>query len=205
MDMLWIQGLKQFMCEIWCEAIDGKRVIEKVSVADGCDCHSPSMSIRLTCGDGVVVKLPREYFERSVFKNPEIAEARSYTLQCKARSEIVEALLTAVADETPNGTITEDNFNELQNLCKELGFKGLAKQFRAFRGKTESDSIDINEFLLLQERIKRYDKYFAKIQDQFNEIMSWKEEMESEMRKSLSHQFRALVRKIDEAVRDYEE
>ena len=65
------------------------------------------MTIRLICGDEVV---PREYFKN----NGGIAAARSYALQCKARSEIVNALLDAAEREWEDLTITEDNFEERQ-------------------------------------------------------------------------------------------
>ena len=51
------------------------------------------MTVRLTCGDGVIVRLPHEYFDRAIFNNPEIAMARSYTLRCEAKSEIVSPIL----------------------------------------------------------------------------------------------------------------
>ena len=91
------------------------------------------MSIKLTCGDGVVLRLHREHFEKSVFNNPEIAVARAYTLRCKARSEIVNGVLDMADGEAETVTITEDNFKELKSLCKELGFRGLDKELRAFR------------------------------------------------------------------------
>ena len=94
------------------------------------------MSIRLACGDGAIVRLSHEYFEKSVFNNPDIAVARSYTLQCKARSEFVNAVLDVADGESETVNITEDNFEELQNLCNELGFRGLDKELLAFRGKT---------------------------------------------------------------------
>ena len=45
------------------------------------------MTIKLTCGDGIVARLAREHFDKSVFNNPEIARGHSYTLRCGARSE----------------------------------------------------------------------------------------------------------------------
>ena len=91
------------------------------------------MTVRITCGDGAVVRLPHEYFEKAVFNNPNIAAGRSYTLQCKARSEIVNAVVDMADGEAETVTITEDNFKELKSLCKELGFRGLDKELRAFR------------------------------------------------------------------------
>ena len=67
------------------------------------------MAIKLTCGDGVVLRLQREHFERSIFNNPKIAVARSYTLLCKARSEIVNAVLDMADGESQTVTITEEN------------------------------------------------------------------------------------------------
>lgn len=65
------------------------------------------MTIRLVCGDGVA-RLPQDYFEKSVFNNPDIAGARSYTLQCKARSETVNALLDWMEGLSEGVTITEE-------------------------------------------------------------------------------------------------
>ena len=113
------------------------------------------MTIRLTCGDGVIVKLAREHFEKSVFNNPEIAAARAYTLRCKARSEIVEAVGDMADGVFQKVTITEDNFEELQNLCKELGFPGLDKELCPFRGEAGSGSADLKEFLQLRECVMR--------------------------------------------------
>lgn len=72
-----------------------------------------SMTIKLTCGDGVIVRVQREYFEKSVFNNPDIAAARSYTLRCQASSRIVNAVMDLADSESEAVTITEDNFEEL--------------------------------------------------------------------------------------------
>lgn len=94
------------------------------------------MAIRLVCGDGVVVTLPHEYFEKSVFNNDEIVVAHSYTLQCKARSQVVSVLLEIVEGTSENVTIPDDTVDELKSLCKELGYAGIDTQLRAFRAKT---------------------------------------------------------------------
>ena len=51
------------------------------------------MTIKLTCSDGVIVRVQREHFEKSVFNNPAIAAARSYTLRCRARPVIVNPVV----------------------------------------------------------------------------------------------------------------
>lgn len=157
-------------------------------------------TIRLICGDEVIVRVPQEYFDKSIFNNPEISGARSHTLQCKARSEVVNALLDAIDDDSEQLTITEDNFDELQKLCKELGFSGLDKQFGAFRGETVSHSVDLKQFLQLKERVTRQDKRLTEVQHQLNELLIWKRAMESEMR-----EFPSLERKIEEVARLCEE
>lgn len=65
---------------------------------------------------------PPEYFEQPVFSNPGIAVARAYTLECKARPAIVNALLDVV-----------DGMGEKmasRNLCKVLCFRSLGKEFQ---------------------------------------------------------------------------
>ena len=158
------------------------------------------MSIKLTCGDGAVVRIPREHFEKSVFNNPDIAAARSYTLRCKAGSEIVNALVDLADGESQTVTVTEDNFEELQNLCKELGFRGLDKELRAFCGRTGRDSVDLKEFLQLKERVTRHEKRLTELERQLSEVLSWKANAES-----VSRKFQSLERKVEEAARVCEE
>ena len=156
----------------------------------------------MTCSDGVVVRLGQDYFERSVFNNPDIAAARSYTLQCGARSDVVNALLDVIDCESETVTITEDNFEELRELCKELGFRGLDKELHAFRG---NDSVDLQEFLQLKERVARQDKHLSEIQRQLSELLTWKRKAESQMRETVSHQFQSLEGRIEGMVRACEE
>ena len=163
------------------------------------------MTIKLTCGDGVVLRLQQEHFEKGIFNNPDIAAARSYTLQCKAPSEIVNYVLDAADGDFENVTITQTNFEELQNLCKELGFQGLDKQLRAFTGETVSDSVDLKEFLQLKERVKRQDKRLTEIEHQLSEVLSWKRKTESEMPKSVSSELESLEKKVEEVARVCEE
>ena len=97
-------------------------------------------------------------------------------------------------------TITEDNLEELQNLCEELGFRGLDKQFRRFRGDTGSDSVDLKEFLQLKERVTRQEKRLTELEHQFNKVLTWKGKAES-----VSHEFQSLERKVEEVARVCEE
>ena len=105
-----------------------------------------SMTVRFTCGDGVIVRLPHEHFEKSVFNSPEIAAVRAHTLRCEAKSDTLGALLDMADGESETVTITEDNFEELKSLCKELGFRGLDKELCAFRGETGRGSVISNSF-----------------------------------------------------------
>ena len=158
------------------------------------------MTVRLTCGDGVIVRLRHEYFERAIFNNPEIAMARSYTLRCEANSDTLDAILDMADGEAETVTITEDNFEELKSLCNELGFRGLDKELRAFRGETGSASVDLQEFLRLKEHVTRQDKRFLELERQLNEVLSWKRKAES-----VSREFQSLERKVEEVARVCEE
>ena len=155
------------------------------------------MSIQLVCGDGVDVRLRRDHFEKCLFKNADIEMARSYALQCKARSKTVNALLDWIEGESTELTITEDNFYELQSLCRELGFSGLDKQLGEFRDKPGDVTSNVKEFLLLNERITRHDKRLAEIQRQLNDILSWKLKTEAEIQESVLRQLQSLERKIE--------
>ena len=133
------------------------------------------MTVRLFCGDGSFVRVRNDYFEKSIFNNPEIAGTRSYTLKCKVRPVILNALLDYIEDGADKDIITDDNFNELQSLCKELGFSGLDKQFRAFQPKTGNISLYVKELLMLKERVTRQDKLLTEIQRQLSEVLNWSE------------------------------
>ena len=90
-------------------------------------------SLRLVCGDGSIVRLPRDYIGKmSLFSDPEIASCRSYTLRCKASCPTVNILLDWLDGEVQNVEITKENFSELRSLCEELGFTGLDKELGAF-------------------------------------------------------------------------
>ena len=159
------------------------------------------MTIRLFCSDGSV-RLRRDYFEKSLFRNLEIVTSRSYTLHCRARSETVNDLLEWIDGDSKEVTITKDNVHELRSLCEELGFSGLDKQLNAFRSDPPgSDYVDI------KERVTRQDKLLAEIQRQFKEILNWKNKNDSLLRQleSLERRFDELARTTDvSAVRNRE-
>ena len=160
-------------------------------------------TVRLICGDGVV-RLKREYFEKSIFNNPDIAKADSYTLKCKALSQFVNDLLDLVDGESERVTITEDNYDELRSLCEELGFKGLVTEFRAFRGGRGRES-DLKEFLQLKELVMRQQKCLIEVQGQLKEVLSWKRKAEFATQESVSRQFQSLERKVEDLKRVCEE
>ena len=130
----------------------------------------------------------------SLFSDPAVAKARSYTLRCRAKSQVVNLLLDWIDGE--EGTITEDNVDELRSLCRELGFSGLDAQFQAFHGPSENVSLDLKELFQLREYVKRQDKLLAELQHQVHELLSWKRTMES-----VSRQFESLERKVDDVAR----
>lgn len=126
---------------------------------------SISMAIVLICGDGLQVKVPKKYFGMmSLFDNPDIASASSYTLRCKASSEVVRILMGRVEGKPDDVTITDENFNELRDLCYELGFSGLGKDLSVIEAEARK-SLE-RQIFLLNNRITRHDKLLMEIQGQ---------------------------------------
>ena len=160
--------------------------------------------MKLICGDGSEVRLPKRCLAKiSLFKNQDTQKVHSYTLQCKARPHIVNVLLDLIEGESEL-TIAEDNFQELQNLCRELGYSGLDKELRNF----ETESRARNE-VKLWERVMRHDKLLAELQRQFRELLSLKSKKESKklskIERSMSLQVQSLERKVEEISRVSEE
>ena len=169
--------------------------------------------IRLICGDGGEVVLPRPYFQKmSLFRDPEIARADSYRLECKASTGLVNLVLSRVYDESAHVTITKDNFNDLKNLCRELGFTGLDPELREFeaerqfQGPTRDDII--REVVSRNERIARHDKLLLEVQHQLTALsrrMDDRFRAENEFRESITRQVQALEVRVETVARQCEE
>ena len=186
---------------------------------------------KLTCGDGVVLRIRREYFENSVFNNPEISAAHAYTLRCNVKSGIVNTVLDMAYGQSQTVTITKDNFEQLQNLCEELGFRGLDHELRAFKPDKvvvleerldeyeekfedfETELVDVRDTLNnkvedhdfslaeLKEQIREHEQLFQEVQRRLSKLESEKTKSEE----SVSRQVQSLERKVDEVARVCEE
>lgn len=169
--------------------------------------------IRLICGDGGEVVLPRLYFQKmSLFRDPAIARADSYRLECKASTGLVNLVLGRVYDESAHVSITKDNFNELKSLCQELGFTGLDTELREFeaerqfQGQTRDDII--REVVSRNERIARHDKLLLEVQRQLSALsrrMDDRFRAETEFRESITRQVQALEARVETVARECEE
>ena len=113
----------------------------------------------------------------------------------------MNALLNWMEGMSQGVTITEDNFEELQNLCEELGFRGLDEELRAFRRGTGSNPVESNEVLHLKERIARQEKRLTELERQLSEVLRRNRKMESDIQASVSRQFQTLARRIEEVAR----
>ena len=159
------------------------------------------MAIRLKCGDGGEVTIPRTCFEKmTLFQNPDIAKARTYVLRCKASTAAVNLLLGRVYGESEEVKITETNFKELQKLSEELGFSGLDEELKAFESAGSSLAMK-SKIATCEERINDCDTQIAGIEGElellrrrleildslerrltnFETIMKTKEKRESEI------------------------
>ena len=127
------------------------------------------MAIRLLCRDGEVT-IPRTCGEKmSLFRTSEFADVRSYTLRCKASTRAVNLLMGRVYGESEEVIITEDNFQELQNLSHELGFSGLDEELRAFQS-TASEFTTVHKLAELEERVDDCDLQLAGVENEFTFI-----------------------------------
>ena len=127
----------------------------------------------------------------SLFDNPDIASATSYTLRCKASSGVVRILLGRLEGKPEEVTITDENFNELRDLCYELGFSGLDNDLRAFEAEARN-SLE-RQIFLLNNRITRHDKLLMEIQGQLALILG-----EKQTAGSVFHEIELIQKRVDE-------
>ena len=156
------------------------------------------MSLRLFTDAGPETTIPALFLKQmSLFtRSPELADSGSYQLRCKVTQAVLNAFVRKLYDQNALVEVTYDNFEQLDSLCRELGFSGFDKELQAFtEAVPREDAFDVREVLLLKERVMRHDKRLAEIQHQLNELLSWKQE-----NKSSARDFQSLERRIDEIV-----
>ena len=93
-----------------------KRICRKPGLLIGT--FEPSM--RVICSDGTEVRIPKGCIkEMDQLKNPAVMEAGCYTLKCKARPQLLNALLDLMED-GDDSNIPDDEYLEFKSLCDEL-------------------------------------------------------------------------------------
>ena len=108
------------------------------------------MSFRLRTSDGNETLIPKIYLNQmSLFqRRPDLADSGSYQLGCKAGQKVLHAFVDKVYDGFARVEVTEDNFEELRNLCEELGFSKLDEALREFSGRHAATGVRV-----LEERV----------------------------------------------------
>ena len=128
------------------------------------------MAIRLVCGDGNEVTLPKIFFKKmSLFENPDIANSRCYVLRCKANSGTVNLVLGRVYDDNEIVDVNEDNIEELRGLCQELGFSGLDEELRRFVVHASEPTMK-KRLCALEERVEDWDVRMEGMQIEFKAL-----------------------------------
>ena len=187
--------------------------------------------LRFVCPDGeAVVPKSKEILAklRAFETRPELAEARSYKLRCKARVGTLNLFLSRVYDESEKVTITKDNFVELRSLSRELGFAELDEELRAFedaefgcypkhqnliRDERVNDSTRENKAMLrllsvqysmLQQLASRFELLEQKV-TAIEVLLSESRKANTELRESLEAKITSLEIQSDEVSRKTEQ
>ena len=163
------------------------------------------MTVKLICGDGKTVPVPKEYFEKGIFTDSDIAKATSYTLESEASSKLVKGLLDWISGASKKVPFTEENVDEAHNLCWELGYEGLKQQFAAFfsesgTGSNGSDGSDGPDGPDHAEEVSQLRDLVNKQQRRLDE-MERRLQKESELREALSRQVQSLEKKLQDLAR----
>ena len=136
------------------------------------------MTIRVMCGDGHEVSIPGMFRGKlALFKDPALANARSYELTCKASSRSLTNFLDRVYDESAKVEITEDNFDDLRHLAQELGFSGLDSELREFEAVSAGSTIKC-KLVTLEERVNECDLGIEDIESEVVALRQRVEELE---------------------------
>ena len=92
------------------------------------------MSFLLRASYGVGTTVLKSYLNQmSLFvRCPSLADSGSYQLHCHVSQEVLNAFVGRLYDDSARVEVTEDNFEQLKNLCDELGFSKLDGDLKAF-------------------------------------------------------------------------
>ena len=142
---------------------------------------------------------------------------------------MVNAVVDMADGELETVTITEDNFEELQDLCRELGFRGLDRELQKFKvghvilreerldeyeemledfetelvgmRDTLKEQVEDHEYSLaeLKEQIKQHEQLFQEVQRRLNELETGK------TKEPVPGQIQSLERKVEAVARVSEE
>ena len=115
----------------------------------------------------------------SLFQNnPDLATARTYELRCRPQVATLTLLLPRILDSSEEVIITDDNFTELQNLVRELGFSGLDADLKAFSASQAGSTVKqrIGE---LEERVDDHDVQIYGVDTRLEDLIKRVQRLES--------------------------
>lgn len=161
------------------------------------------MTIRLVCHGGKEVKFVKDFSEKlSLFKqHPGLLKARSYKLECKPSTAIVELFLKRVYDESSHVVITEDNFHSLRNLSLELGFSGLDAELQAFEMNRKTLEERLNDVLQQNAEILKLLSGLEQRVQRLEELVIDPKHNKPDIGESMIHRVESLERKVEEVER----
>ena len=162
------------------------------------------MAIRVICGDGSYVMIAPAFFDKlPLFQNPRMAPEGTYRLRCEASLETLNNLLQKVYNETSPVAITEENYDELRDLCLELGYTGIDRELRAFNAETRNELK--RQVVSLTSRLSRHDRLLAEVHQQLGELLREKRRGESEIPDIIAQTMEHYGQEFDDDLRRREE
>lgn len=162
------------------------------------------MAIRVICGDGGSVMIAPAFFDKlPLFQNPRMAPNGAYRLRCEASLETLNSLLQKIYEESSPVAITEENYDELRDLCLELGYTGIDRELREFHAETRNELK--RQVISLTSRLSRHDRLLAEVHQQLGELLRERRRGESDIPDILAQTMERYGQEFDNDLRRREE
>lgn len=136
--------------------------------------------INFVCADGNLTVKKEDIAPKLLLfqNNPDLAKARTYELRCRPRLATLTQLLPRISDSSEELIITDDNFTELQNLVRELGFSGLDSDLKAFSA-SQAGSTTKQQIGELTERVDDHDVQIYGVDTRLEDLIKRVQRLES--------------------------
>ena len=120
----------------------------------------------------------------SLFRDdPKLRQSGTYTIKADVSQTAWEMFYSKADNENADVKVTEDNIDELKELCEELGFHGLDAEFRRF-GPRPQDAALKRDVCLLRDNMQRHEVAVEGLKHQIRSVCVQLDELRDEVKKS---------------------